>query len=45
MVLNLGFSTIAAAYFEGWKMAFGFGRIFIDESFCCLSFFSCTLAL
>ena len=28
--------------FEGWKMAFGFGRIFIDESFCCLYFFGCT---
>ena len=23
-------------------MAFGFGGIFIDESFCCLHFFSCT---
>ena len=37
-----GFSIIAAAYFEGWKMAFGFGGIFIDLSFCCLSFFGCT---
>ena len=28
-----------------WKMAFGLGGIFIDESFCCLYFFGCTLAL
>ena len=28
-----------------WKMAFGLGGIFIGESFCCLYFFGCTLAL